>query len=237
MKLYPKLAVLLMMPLLFNFCLEAEEPGKLHVSGSAELQKPADQVQLDVGVVSQAATARQALSSNSEAMRKVVAAIKGAGLTEGEYRTGRFSLNPIHSQRPQGTREWAPKIAAYSVSNSIHIESKQIEIVGKIIDEANSAGANSIGSISFSLSDAQPFRKEAIEKATRRAIENATNLAASAGIKLGKIVAIELDAAQISPPEPVMYRNMAMAESASPPITAGDVPVSATVTVSYEILQ
>jgi len=234
---YYKTSLTLLALLLSVAPLHAQESGKLHVSGSIELQKPADQVQLDVGVVSQATTAREALANNSESMRKVVAAIKNAGLEEGEYRTGRFSLNPVHSQRPQSAREWTPTIAAYSVSNSIHIQSKKIDIVGKIIDEANSAGANSIGSISFSLSDAQPFRKEAIDAATRRAIENANNLAASAGVKLGRILNIQLDAAEIHPPQPVMYRSMAMAESAAPPITAGDVPISATVTVTYEILK
>ena len=65
---------------------------KLTVRGEAELHKPADQLRLRVGVVTEDAEATAALSRNSQRMQDVVSALEKTGLTNEEYETGRFSI-------------------------------------------------------------------------------------------------------------------------------------------------
>ena len=78
-----------------------EDAAKLTVRGQARLEKPADQLRLRVGVVTEAPEARAALAANSRRMNDVVKAIDKVGLKPDEYETGRFSLRPVYSRRPR----------------------------------------------------------------------------------------------------------------------------------------
>ena len=80
-------------------------------------------------------------------------------------------------------------------------------------DAAGKAGANSIDSIAFDLSEPRIHRAEAIATATRHAIEDATVLAEASSLKLVRIMSITLDSAQPQPP-PSMSKRMMMAGSA-----------------------
>ena len=67
----------------------------LNVRGEAQLQVPPDQVMLNVGVASEAKTAKRALADNSKAMNKIIVAIKALGLTDKNYKTRRLDVQPV----------------------------------------------------------------------------------------------------------------------------------------------
>lgn len=211
----------------------------LTVRGQAELDKPADQLMVTIGVVTEAENAARALEENSEKMQAVVDAIEHVGLGEKEYETGRFQIRPVYSSRPPGTRdpEWQPRIRGYRITNTVEITTKQIDLAGELIQKANEAGANTIDNISFGLASPRDHRAEAIAAATANAISDARELAKAASLRLVRIVSINLDPENGTPRPVPMYR-MEMAASAapdSPPIKSGDVSVSAAVNVVYEI--
>jgi len=211
---------------------------KLTVRGQAELNKPSDQLRLQVGVLTESAQADEALNDNSQKMQSVVEALKKAGLGAGEYETGSFSLQPVYSQRPRTAEvDWRPRIVGYRASNTLMIKTKKLDIAGKLIQAANDAGANSIDSISFDLADPRAHRAEAIAAAAANARSDAAALAQAADLKLVRILGISLDEAGYQPPIPLMGRGMAMAETAAapPPIEPGDIVVRAGVTIVYEI--
>jgi uncharacterized protein YggE len=217
-----------------------QEPARLHVRGSAELDKPADELRISIGVVTEHADPSQALSQNTRRMRAVVEAIEHAGLSDKEYQTGRFQIRPVWSQRPprqQADAEWRPQIVAYSVTNTINIKTKQLEKAGEIIQAANKAGANTIDAIQFTLSDPRVHRAEAIAVATANARADAEALAAASGVRLVRVVEVRLDDAQaIRPPQHHEYaRNMAMSADSAPPIAPGEVSVQSSVNLVYEI--
>ena len=214
-----------------------QQTPNLTVRGSAELHKPADQLRLRIGVVTEASQAQQALGQNSQRMDAVVRAVKKAGIAEGEYETGRFSLQPVYARRPrQAAPDWRPQIIAYQATNTLAIKTKKLELAGELIQAANEAGANSIDSIGFDLADPRAHRAEAISRATAHALADARILADAANIKLVRIISIVLDGARPLPITTAARRGMAMAEAAvSPPIVAGEVTVHASVTVVYEI--
>lgn len=215
-----------------------EDTPKLTVRGEAELEKPADQVVINVGVVTENRDAGEALQENTDLMNAVVEAIEKAGLGEGEYETGRFRIRPEYSRRPRRPEsDWKPQIIGYEVTNSVVITTKQIDLAGELIQSANRAGANTVEVAGFSLSDARKYREEAIRKATRHAMADATALADAASLKLVRILSINLDHTPVRGPEK-MYRGMQAAADAGggpPPITAGDVTVRASVNIVYEI--
>jgi uncharacterized protein len=216
-----------------------EDTPKLTVRGEAELRKPADRVQLSVGVINEAKEAGPALEENNQKMHAVVKALTKLGLTDDEYETGRFRVRPVYSRRPrQADPEWKPEIVSYEVANSITIKTKKLDLVGTIIQKANEAGANSVEVTGFDLANSRTYRAEAIATATSNALDDARTLAKAASLKLVRITAINLDH------EPVHTSEMrftapnarVMADStAAPPIDPGDVEIHATVTIMYEI--
>ncbi len=214
-----------------------DDVPRLTVRGEAVLHKPADQLRVRVGVVTQAAEATAAVKENSRRMADVIAAIKKAGLDKSEYQTGRFSIRPLYSRRPrQANAEWVRQIIGYEVNNTLAIRTKKLALAGKLIEEANDAGANSVDDIRFDLADPRTHRAEAIAAATANARSDAAVLSRAAEVRLVRIIAIQLGDDGYRPRMPTMVRAEAMAVAApAPPIQPGDVTVRASVTMIYEI--
>lgn len=240
--MFNPLATLVLSLTILNGAIAADDDDKnitkLAVRGTAELEKPADQLRLSIGVINEGRDATEVLEENSRSMTKVVAAVKKAGLTSDEYSTGRFRVMPVYSRRPRKPDpDWKPVITGYRVTNTINVKTLQLDLAAELIEAANKAGANSIDSISFTLSDPRKYRTEAIEEATRNAIEDATVLAETASLRLVRIFSITLDSAQPQAPTP-MSRRMMMAGAAmetTTPIEPGDVTIRASVNIVYEI--
>jgi uncharacterized protein YggE len=213
-----------------------DEVPKLTVRGGAELQKPADQLRLQVAVVTEDAAATTALAENSRRMEAVIKALGKVGLTKQEYETGRFSVRPVYASRPRNAGpEWQRKIVGYEVTNSLSVKTGKLDLAGRLIQAANEAGANSID-VRFDLASPRTHRNEAITTATAHARADAEVLARAADVRLVRVLTIHLDQAGWQPPVPTMARTTAMAEaSVAPPIRPGDVTVRAAVTLVYEI--
>ncbi len=211
----------------------------LTVRGEAILYRPADQLRLSIGVVTESVDATEALRANSRRMQDCVKALTKVGLTKQECKTGRFSIQPQYARRPRDANaDWTPRIIGYRVTNTLSIRTRQIDLAGEIIQAANEAGANSIDSIGFDLANPRTHRAEAIASATENARSDAGVLAEASEVRLVRILSINLDQAGWRPPVPMMQagRAVAMAEAvAPPPIEPGEVTVEASVTIVYEI--
>ena len=212
---------------------------QLTVRGNATLQVPADQLQLQIGAVTEAKTARQALQDNTAKMQNIEQVLEKIGLNNKEYKTGRFQIQPRWSARPpkhQG--QWQPEIIGYRVNNTFAITTTQLELGGKIIESCTRAGANTIHSIIFNLANPRLYRSQAITAATANARADAKTLASAAKLKLGDVLNISLDNAAAAP---LRARAMAFdaktAQSAAPSLnlSPGEITVQARVTITYKI--
>ena len=76
----------------------------------------------------------------------------------------------------------------YSVDNSVYVTMRDLTKMGKILSTAVSSGANSINSIQFDVADkTKAMMTEARQKAMANASSLASELAQTAGLKLGAI--------------------------------------------------
>lgn len=216
-----------------------DDVPRLTVRGNAVLYKPADQLRLRIGVVTEAAEATSAVADNSRRMTAVVAAIKKTGLGESEYQTGRFSIRPKYSRRPrQADPGWTRQIIGYEVNNTLSIRTKKLDLAGKLIEATNAAGANSIDAITFDLANPRTHRAEAIAAAAVNARFDAGILARASEVTLVRIISVQLDDSGHRPPVMMAARTGALAAGVAaptPPIQPGDVTVQASVTIVYEI--
>jgi len=208
-------------------------PPAISVTGEATVSAAPDQAQLDAGVTTDAKTAREAAEANNVTMGKVLAALKDAGIAEKDYQTSRLSLQPQFANRPAPSPTTPPSIVSYHASNRITIKLHDVSKVASIIDVLVGAGANDIGGLNFSVSQASKLLDDAREKAIADAHRKAEIYAKAAGVTLGA----PLNISEVgSAPGPVFRTKMATAGFAAPtPVAQGEETLTVNVSVSWSI--
>jgi uncharacterized protein YggE len=203
-------------------------PAMISVTGEATVSVPPDLAQIDAGVTSEAKTAREASDANNAAMGKVLLALKGAGIEEKDYQTSRLSLQPESApNRPGGPAT----IVAYRASNRVTVRLHDVSKVASVIDMLVAAGANDIGGINFTVSQASKLLDDAREQAIADARRKAEIYAKAAGVTLGAPLSIS----EGGTPVPIPYRRMAAGMAPSAPVAQGEETLQVTVAVSWAI--
>lgn len=208
-------------------------PRLISVSGLGEVKTRPDMATISTGVVTEGATAKDALAKNNGAMAAVIAALKNAGVAEDDIQTSDFSVSPKYPPY-QPNQTTAPRIVGYTVSNQVTAQVKDLAKLGGILDTLVQSGSNQVGGISFGLNEPKVKLDEARKKAVADARAKAELYAQAAGVSLGKVIQIS-ESSVVMPPVPMYRREMAMAQDASVPIAAGSQTVSAHVSITYEI--
>ncbi|WP_298281012.1 SIMPL domain-containing protein [uncultured Bradyrhizobium sp.] len=213
---------------------DSDFPPAISVTGEATVSVPPDQAQLDAGVTTDAKTAREASDANNVTMGKVLAALKAAGIAEKDYQTSRLSLQPQFANRPPSSPTAPPSIVGYHASNRVTIRLHDVSKVASVIDVLVGAGANDIGGINFSVSQASKLLDDAREKAVADARRKAEIYAKAAGVTLGAPLSIsEVGSA----PVPMFRAKMATAgfAAAPTPVAQGEETLTVNVSVSWAI--
>lgn len=205
----------------------ADFPSAISVTGEASISVPPDIAFVDAGVATDAKTAHEASEANNVAMGKAMAALKGANIDARDIQTSRLSLQPqIAPNRPG-----PPAITGYRASNRVTIRLHDVTKAANMIDTLVSAGANDIGGINFTVSEASKLLDEAREQAVADARRKAEIYAKAAGVALGAPLSISEGGA----PGPIPYRKMAVSMAAAAPVAQGEETLQVTVSVSWAI--
>jgi len=205
-------------------------PPAISVTGEATVSVAPDLAQIDGGVTSDAKTAREASEANNAAMSKVLLALKGAGLDEKDYQTSRLSLQPQFAANNKPS-ERASGIISFRASNRVTVKIRDVTKVANMIDVLVGAGANEIGGINFTVTQASKHLDEAREKAIADARRKAAIYAKAAGVTLGEPISISEEGA----PTPVFRGKMAAPMAAGAQVAPGEETLSVTVSVSWAI--
>jgi uncharacterized protein len=203
-------------------------PAMISVTGEAIISVPPDLAQIDGGVTSEAKTAREASDANNAAMGKVLLALKGAGIDEKDFQTSRLSLQP---QNAPNRTNGPPVIVGYRASNRVTIRLRDVTKVANVIDTLVGAGANDIGGINFTVSQASKLLDDAREKAIADARRKAEIYAKAAGVTLGAPISISEEGS----PAPMQFRKMAGGMATAAPVAQGEETLGVTVSVSWAI--
>jgi uncharacterized protein YggE len=189
-----------------------------------------DRARIATGVVSEAATAREALSANNGAMQKLIAGLKESGVEAQDIQTSGLNLNPRYTNPRDGQ---PPVIDGYQASNTVEVHVRDLAKLGEVLDQLVTLGANQMNGITFEVSTAETLRDTARKDAIANARRRAELYAAAAGAKVGKVIAIA-EGTDSAPP-PYFKAGRAAAMSASVPIERGSQSLEANVTVTWEL--
>jgi len=207
---------------------DISERRSITVSASGSVAAEPDRARITSGVTTEAATAKEALSQNSEAMKKVIAGLKESGVEAKDIQTTSFRIEPRYTRAKEGE---APKIVGYRVTNQVQILARNLDRLGEILDQLISLGANQMGGLSFEVSEGETLRDEARKQAVANALRRAKIYADAAGAEIGEVLTIR-EGGDMGPQPMAMARAM---KAEAVPLERGTETLRASVSVTWEL--
>jgi uncharacterized protein YggE len=208
-----------------------QDPAVVVAVGEGSVKRAPDRAWVTIAAESRAKTPAETQKLNADAMNAVMQKVKGLGFPTDAIRTTAYELRPEfdYANNRQTLR-------GYVARNAVEIRVDDLSKLGGLLDVAVGAGATSVSGIRFDLKDRAAAEKEALQLAVADARAQADAAAQAAGVKVERVVRIEVgrDAA-MPPPRPAMMMRAEMAASAEPPVSPGELEVRASVTLTAAI--
>jgi uncharacterized protein YggE len=214
-------------------CAPCQQPPRtINVNGSGKAYLTPDIAYVNIGVHTEGENAAEAVAENSAHSKDVIDALTKLGIEGKNIQTTNFSINP---QTQYDTNGKPTGKIIYLVDNTVYVTVRKIDQVGKVLDEAVAAGANSINGIQFDVANKSAALSDARKSAVVDAQSKASELAKAAGVSLGVIQTISEYTS--GTPMPMMYDNAMVktVEAVSVPISPGQLIITIEVTIVYEI--
>ena len=180
-----KILALLAASVLLTACSSAAAETRIAVNGTGETRISADTAVISLGVSARdrdVLKAQQTVNENIAAIRQ---ALLDNGVAEENINTDYMSIYAIYDYN-----EDVEKVQAYNASTTLAVKVTDMDSVGRLIDEAFAAGANTLNGISFSASDTDEARDESLKAAVGEARAKAEVLAEASGLKITGIETI-----------------------------------------------
>lgn len=202
---------------------DAPAGGKITVTGNGVVLSTPDVAAWSFGVSVQSDSAAKALSGANAAMKKIVDAVKAAGVTAADVRTEYVSISPQFDNQGRVTDRFV-------ASSSVNVVVRNPAATGRVVDAAVDAGANNVGGPSFSESDRAKLYNQALRAAVADARTHAQALADASSVALGRVVEVQEGGG--SQPVPMMAESGKAADTGTQ-IEPGQSSTYATVTVTW----
>jgi len=198
--------------------------GGITVSGTGEARATPDHASLSFSVQNERSTAKETLAANSAAMRRLIAALKGAGVDAKDLKTEQLDVSPRYDpDNVEGSR-------GYSASSVVTVSNQPLERASRLGEVGVAAGADSVSGPGPSVADPDSGYTKALERAVADARAKAKVLAAAAGVSLGEVTEV----VEGSQPQPY-YAMEARTLDAKAPIEPGSERLTAVVTVTFAL--
>ncbi|HEY3366871.1 MAG TPA: SIMPL domain-containing protein [Symbiobacteriaceae bacterium] len=208
-------------------------PRTLDVTGQGKLTAKYDTAAIALGFTTQRDMPTAAYQDMSDAMNKVVVALKAMGIKDDDLKTGTFSLNAQY--------DWnngSQKLVGYQSTNTLTITTQALDKVPALMEAAVSAGANQIQGVSFSIKNTDELLNQALDEAVADARAKADRVAGKLGTQVIGVLKVVV---QDNGRAPIFYEGMAadsraMKVAAAPaPVFSGSGDYSANVSVTFEL--
>jgi len=202
----------------------------ISVNGSAVASLTPDIAHISIGVHSENADSKEAVSANNSESQKVVDALKSLGVDPKDILTTNFSISPQDVTGPDGQKTGTN----FVVDNTVYVTLRDLTKIGDLLNAAVAAGANSIYGISFDVADKTAALSDARKAAVDNAHTQAEELAQAAGVTL---VGVQSISYYNSTPVPMADMKVAtgIGGGSSVPIAPGQLSITVDVSIVYEI--
>ena len=205
----------------------------MNVTGIGTVSLTPDIAYIYLGVHTEKPSASEAVAENNAQTQKVIDALKKLKVDAKDIRTTNFSIWPSQNYAPDGT----PLDMKYMVDNTVYVTVRDLKKLGDLLDSVIAAGANTVNSIAFDVADKTSAAKQARDAAVQNAKEQAQELAAAAGVKLGEITIISFYDSSATPVFGGYGKGGGGGSDAAlaVPIQPGELTLTVSVSMTYEI--
>ncbi len=203
-----------------------------NLSAYGESRVAPDMATITLGVQNEEMTAAGALKANGARMNQVIAALKKAGIADRDIQTSNLNVNPQYAYE----QNQPPKFTGYQVSNQVTVVVRDLNKLGQAVDATVSAGANTVGGVSFGLQNPDAAENAARLEAVKALQAKADLYAKATGYKIVRMVSLGEGGGYTPAPQPVPMFAMAKREMAdSTAIAGGELKVRIDVSATYEV--
>ena len=206
----------------------------ISVTGTGTVTLSPDLADLRLGVSVTAGSVKVARANAAQLMTAVIAKLKALGIADADLQTSMLSLQPTYDYTAGSN---PPRVTGYQFANEITVTIRDLDKLGDAIDGSLAAGATSLDSVTFRVSDEATAEKQARVAAMAEAKARAQDLAGAAGVSITGVASISETSA--ATPYPIYYGVPSAAGAAgkdvATPVQAGTTDVSVTVSVVYLI--
>ncbi|MEK7664022.1 MAG: SIMPL domain-containing protein [Patescibacteria group bacterium] len=233
-------AVFVIGQIMYDFrALPQNFPREITVTGEGKALAKPDIAMISFGVTSESKKSQDAVNQNNQKMNAIIKSIKDLGVGEKDIKTTSYNLYPVY-----GTERSSPiyykvidnNITGYRLEQQVEVKIRNFDKINEIIDSATSSGANTVGSLQFTVDDIEKVKAEARLKAIEQAKERAKTLINQAGLRIERLINISEGYGPY--PSPIYDLGAGGAvtrESVAPQIEPGQTEINVSITLTYRI--
>lgn len=212
--------------------------SSINVSGKSEVNLKPDIATFNFTVSEESSAVSSSQTVVDKKVASILDALKKSGVEERDIKTLAYSISPRYEYAGQYYGTGKRSLAAYTVTQTVEVKSRNIAEAGKLLVVVGNLGATDVSGLSFDVENRDEIVRNARAEAIKDAKKEAARLAKDLGIKLGEIQNFsEGGYYPISP----MYYSRAMdasgaaMETKAAEIPAGETKIVSNVTLTYEI--
>jgi len=219
------------------------ETQQISISGEGKVSVKPDIAMLNASVVSESKKIKDAQLDNTRRTGAVMGFLQEQGIAEKDIKSVNYSIYPQYQYfdtpaclaYPCPPRK-PPEVVSYQVRHTIEIKIRDLEKVDDLLDGVVTAGANEVGSVSFTIENEDRVKAEARKKAIEDAKAKAQVLSRDLGVRLGKIVGFSESGGGF----PIFARALEAKGgfggdvAPTPQVEPGEQEIQSSVTITYE---
>lgn len=211
-------------------------PYTVTVGAKGSVMVEPDVAYLNLAVETRGSKAMEAQQANADKFALVEKTLyEKFGIDKKDVKTTGFNVQPEYNY----TEKDGQVLKGYVAVHSIQVTYRKLPEIGKLFDALSASGANRIDGVQFSTEKKEQYELDALKKAMDNAAAKAGVLATSAKRQLKGVINIVQGDVSDNPilfPREQAQMNFATADSAaSSSVQSGQIEISTSVTVQYEM--
>lgn len=216
---------------------EAETPRLITVNGQGKVMTVPDRASISMTIESRNPTLQPARDDVNRRVNQFLQEIDKLAIDRKRIRNSGLVVRPEYRWNKADKQQ---QLKGYYVARQIHIDLHELDKLGPLLERTVTAGVNQVSPPQFSSSRAADLKRVALSRAASDARLNAAAIAENLNSRLGAVHSISAQHSYHQPPMPMRGRMMAMADesagSAEQGYETGEISFSATVTVSFDLI-
>ena len=209
-------------------------------NGTGMVRTAPDEAVIVLGVETWNKDLRAGYSENEAIVKRVLAVPPKYHIDKKDVQTNEVSVESTHQSRSSSLYESGSKPNGYRIDKKITVVVKDLGSVPALLADAIDAGANTIDSLNFGVSNPRKYKDEARALAINAAKEKAEAMAAELHAKIGKPVVIKEIGSNTTGlglrRDNAVINMFQEASDASPAgIASGQLKIDASVSVTFEL--